>query len=75
MNERQAATSTATVVMIATLATRAWKGGLFRSRISALDIVNVRGITAPHHPYTCPFLTLRFLAPHFWHGLVVRFHS
>ena len=33
INETQAATRTATVVMIATLATRAWNGGLLRSRI------------------------------------------
>ena len=49
MNETHAATRTATVVMIATLATRAWKGGLFRSRIRGPDIVNVRGFTALTH--------------------------
>ena len=55
-----AATSTATVVTIATLATRAWKGGLLRSLIRGSDIVNVRGFTAPSSNYTCPFLTFRF---------------
>ena len=60
MKEMDAATSTATVVMIATLATRAWKGGRLHSLIRGSVIVNVRGFTAAIGDYTCPFLTLRF---------------